>query len=429
MSNLWGRRAHGASSTRARSNSSAQSRNSSNNREGRGAHSNGGDVGGGSRARPLRGLFVGGVWHCDCQPRLPAEHFKVKKEGKNQGRWFYTCQQKHGANKGCELFLWDEDAKPREASTVLSGRRSEPSASNGIPRVGNTAQDGSGVADTNPPAQAVDATTARPKPAHPGPSTVAPASKKRSAADAFDEDEGFFDRSFSSEAATELMKLADEVEFQTPHKARNTGVYATPATTTEKKKRVLPWDREVLATPVSKGRGIQTYFEVTPSKPPVPPQQSSSSVIPGAELPARPPQWPESVDRVDEPLVVPATPQKQRSPGETIALETPATASWYKNALEDPADVSGSLTSEVLAELSSIDIPSDTLSKVRSILTKHDLKTQGVIMGRDISRRALKSKDAKIAELRYRVEMAEAEKEVMKKMPKQLQLERAESKG
>lgn len=35
----------------------------------------------------LTGLFADGIWHCDCDcnPRLPAERFQVKKESANKG--------------------------------------------------------------------------------------------------------------------------------------------------------------------------------------------------------------------------------------------------------------------------------------------------------------------------------------------------------
>lgn len=89
-----------------------------------------------------RGRFDNGIWMCDCNPRLPAEHFQVKKESPNKGKWFYTCQrgstnrpknQEHlhiplSKESGCKFFLWDEDAKPREEAAVLMGARSEPKA-------------------------------------------------------------------------------------------------------------------------------------------------------------------------------------------------------------------------------------------------------------------------------------------------------------
>jgi hypothetical protein len=110
------------------------------NRGGRGQQPRGGynsryssrgrGYGGGGRGRGApgstepKGVFADGIWHCDCKPRLPAEHFKVKKESKNKGRWFYTCQNQ--AEKSCGFFLWDEDAKLREESAVLNNSRSEP---------------------------------------------------------------------------------------------------------------------------------------------------------------------------------------------------------------------------------------------------------------------------------------------------------------
>ena len=94
---------------------------------GRGGFSRGGGNRG-SAAQP-KGLFADGAWHCNCTPRLPAERFKVKKDGKNHGRWFYVCQQ--GEGKRCNFFLWEDDAKPREEAAVLNAQRSEPVAQEG----------------------------------------------------------------------------------------------------------------------------------------------------------------------------------------------------------------------------------------------------------------------------------------------------------
>ena len=80
------------------------------------------------RSQP-KGVFADGIWHCDCIPRLPAEHYKVKKEGKNHGRWFHTCQQ--AEPNRCGFFLWDDDAKPREEAAVLTGSRTEPRVQEG----------------------------------------------------------------------------------------------------------------------------------------------------------------------------------------------------------------------------------------------------------------------------------------------------------
>lgn len=61
----------------------------------------------------------------DCNPRVPALSFAVKKEGANKGRIFYTCQKEK--NLACGFFLWRDDAVARESAAVLANSRTEPS--------------------------------------------------------------------------------------------------------------------------------------------------------------------------------------------------------------------------------------------------------------------------------------------------------------
>lgn len=69
------------------------------------------------------------------------------------------------------------------------------------------------------------------------------------------------------------------------------------------------------------------------------------------------------------------------------------------------------ITEEVMNVLQDQNLEHDTISRVRHLLNKHALKTQGIVRGRDIVRLALKSKDAKIAELQQRITTLEAERE------------------
>ncbi|KAK8083196.1 hypothetical protein PG996_001977 [Apiospora saccharicola] len=82
--------------------------------------------------QPLNGYFTKGQWHCNCQPRLPALQFQVKKKSKNHGRWFYTCQKdrskgKPGAPEHCGFFLFAEDARLREEGALFNNSNTEPS--------------------------------------------------------------------------------------------------------------------------------------------------------------------------------------------------------------------------------------------------------------------------------------------------------------
>ena len=67
---------------------------------------------------------------------------------------------------------------------------------------------------------------------------------------------------------------------------------------------------------------------------------------------------------------------------------------------------------EVFAALSDTQVPDDVLTTLRGMLSKHDLKFQGVVRGRDISRLALKANEAKIMELQAKVASLEAEREL-----------------
>ncbi|ROW14859.1 hypothetical protein VPNG_03793 [Cytospora leucostoma] len=60
------------------------------------------------------GLFEDGQWLCDCTPRQPALCLTVRKETKNKGKRFYTCQ-----DRKCDMFLWEDSAKARERDAIL----------------------------------------------------------------------------------------------------------------------------------------------------------------------------------------------------------------------------------------------------------------------------------------------------------------------
>jgi len=371
-------------------------------RGGRGG-SRGGRSGQGGGA--LKGLFADGIWQCDCAPRLPAEHFKVKKEGPNQGRWFYTCQNQEP--KRCGFFLWDEDAKPREEAAVLSASRTEPlgrRSGGGEVQEGWDAgraqraarTDGMGARDTGIGGKGMFAQvagrdaredseeTASPtpspaRPVSPPPpysllgKSLAPASSnngKRSAHQARmddEDDEEFFPWPLTGQEEQDLAKAADTASLapETPHKALKTGVYATPATTT---KRKLPWLQQA-DVPKTPAAPLATSLD-TPSK-------RAGAVTPIEE--------------------------EQTNAPPTVAAATPSPPSRFKDALINPADSASSLTTEALAILQPCTIPPDILLQLRGVLSKHDLKLQGITKGRDISRLAIKAKDAKVIELSTKI--------------------------
>jgi hypothetical protein len=385
------------------------SRGGYNNRYSSRGRGRGGGSRGGIRLTAPRGVFADGIWHCDCTPRLPAEHFKVKKENKNQGRWFYTCQNQEPQR--CGFFLWDEDAKIREEGAVLNNSRSE-SKSREVPAT----QDGwdagrsrGGMfAGVDPMAKGTDNDTTKeddesteddsPPPAYPSQRHNNTGAKRKVDTANLDgdhesDDDELLPWPLTGQEEKDLIDAADSVAPppETPRKAIKTGVYATPATTVEKK-RNLPWLQDKLGTAsVPKTPSVlashQNEYLDSPSK------QSSKTLPPIPEQP------------------YPPTPTLQANTPD-IYSKSFSNQGRYKDALANPPDGTSVLTNEVLAALSDTRVPEDVLATLRGTLSKHDLKFQGVVKGRDISRLALKAKDAKIVELQARVASLEAEREL-----------------
>lgn len=347
---------------------------------------------GGMAKTQLKGLFADGIWHCNCTPKLPAEHFKVKKEGKNQGRWFYTCQ--NAEPKRCDFFLWDEDAKPREEAAVLNNSRNEPTATPGVfdTRDGHRLGEDAFRAEQRSQSRTISSS---PQPTNSG-STIG-GSNKRKAIDLTDSDDELFPWPLTGEEEEDLARAADNVSTnmgapETPRKAQKQDAYATPATSTRK----LPWldysaEKTEPTTP-STGRTIS------------------------------PPIVGLSTEGMPTPSTVTKTPYQPTTAGTSDQTPTPAR---FKDALQDPSTLASTLADEVSSILTSAKVSLDTESarQLRSVLMQHEMRTQGVIKGREISRLGLKAKDAKIAELQARIASLEAEREVDRSVVRKLRFE------
>ncbi|KAM3415517.1 hypothetical protein BST61_g9038 [Cercospora zeina] len=294
------------------------------------------------RSPRLKGLFDK-LWYCDCTPRLPAEQFTVKKQGKNHGRRFYTCQQVQ--DKRCGFFIWSDEAQAREAHNSRNEDYSnvQEGWNAGRPRVH--------FAETpNQP-----------------PSAISHAGSKRNAHDAGlaedDYDEGW---NLTGAEEAQLAEAADESVLRTPQKPRldgpsAAGVYATPNSETKRSPRKLPWLQE--EEPVTPKKGIIDYFKKTPEK------QISLST-PG-ETPAQQQQ------------------QQRRDDSTEIEPSSPLPSSFSQRAIEREV----TLSEEVLQEIESLALPPDKMATLKRILKKHEARAEGFRKGRDISRSALKAKE------------------------------------
>ena len=271
----------------------------------------------------------------------------------------YTCQKPQ--NKRCGFFLWDDDAKPREASAVMNNSRSEPQSSDQPPR---TPSRTSSVTGYQTP---VTDSSSRfySQPAHQLPSSRNPtksSTKSQSTTGSrsqslFDEDEdGTQNLSPTSEPfdwpSSDDEDLASSVDratmpppLHTPRKAAKLDLFATPETSTKR-----------------------NFSEMsTPSTP-----------------------------RADFPI--------------TLSTETPVLCRF--RSLDDGTQNSA-FAHEVLDILSSQDVglQKDAKDAVLAACNNFALRMQGVVKGREISREAVKVREERIRQLEERVSFLEVEKE------------------
>jgi len=375
-----------------------------------------------------KGRFENGIWMCDCNPRLPAEHFQVKKETANKGRWFFTCQRSssnrtknshlhipvHHEAASCGFYLWEDDAKPRMEAAVLNGVRSEPRVlmsqeekrrqlenpqtpqkRKWSPDLDGAIMGQSGARIATPPrsptasfASAMSETLklppkrrlpwqqagldAGPLKAGPPQSNHSLASNEKpqldddpdaTASEADPNDEEFFDWPLTGEIASELTRVADEVELNTPRKARKVDAFDTPSGNNDLRN-------------TSTNNGL-----LTPGTTPAKPTNAISTVI---ALP----------DNDTTP-----TPARFRD-----ALATPGSSLTASSS-------SSTLTTSFYTLLRShgITLPASARAEFGTLTHRHEAQLAGAIKGRDIARAAVKSREETVVKLTRRVEGLEGE--------------------
>ena len=382
-----------------------------------------------------RGRFDNGIWMCDCSPRLPAEHFQVKKESANKGRWFYTCQrgstnrpknQDHlhipiSNEQGCKFFLWDEDAKPREEAAVLMGARSEPRAL---------------LSQEEKRRQALEGERAQVQ----QPSNI-----------------GKRKRSFDDEGLRTPSSVRTVVHAATPPRSPTASfASAMSETMSLPPKRTLPW---LSAGSLASSSGTTTS-QIQSSTTVEQAGSASKAAIDDAETASEASSdgetfdWPltgedtSELQRVAEQVEL-NTPRKARkldtydtanhslnrqangliTPGTTPSkpttivsseattysvTDTTPTPSRYRDALATPSSSHGtstSLTPSFLALLRdhNITIPSPALSAMTSLLRRSEVQLAGAVKGRDVARQAVKAREETVARLTERVHGLEEE--------------------
>lgn len=349
-----------------------------------------------SKAR-LKGAFKDNQWWCDCEPRLPAVRFQVKKNNKNRNKWFYTCQQER--KKQCGFFLWEDDAQVREKGALLNNSGTESAITThigpGPPPTPTLAQSSGGFAqhslgtstdiidddgseistgDELDMASLADNETRRrlfssnstPKPQTADGQQANSAKRKRGGGlfvgDSDSEDD-LVGGGLGSDDERTMVALTDSAS-QPRRKDSHLGQFATPSA-----QRMHDVSVGGLPTPVSRHTvGRNTLLLATE-------------------------------DRERE-----AKRQKMSAPPTPSVGRTPSVMSGQGDG-EDY-----DITQDVLGLLAGTSMTEGVRNGVRRALNRYALKLKGVERGRDVVRLTVKAKDLTIAQLQEQVAMLESEK-------------------
>ncbi|CAG8975006.1 hypothetical protein HYALB_00012138 [Hymenoscyphus albidus] len=368
---------------------------------------------------PLKGLFKDGAWYCNCDPRLPAQRFQVKKDNKNQGKWFYVCQ-----DRVCGLFLWEYQAVQREKTTVLSNARSE--------------KESFGVA-TN----AMNTTNATPVQAKRAGGAVTAGSRNLSSST----DDEFGASPLPHQTASAITKVLENASKppETPRKS----IKPAPFVTLSSKRK---WEDTDMSTQSTQSESDDDEFGEFPLS-----QDEIATVAKIADTPRKvakinPFETPtgKRISAADiptpssgnlgglKPKNLFGTPAVRvnggiwddNEPFVRTLFATPTTPSRFRDAVtESPNNEQTGLdvTDEVMGILKDSNLDEPTTQKLRDCLTRTSLKISGIVRGRDITRIALKNKDTKIAELQQRITKLETEKEMDKLVIKHFKSDVADS--
>ncbi|KAF2705133.1 hypothetical protein K504DRAFT_352139, partial [Pleomassaria siparia CBS 279.74] len=317
---------------------------------------------------PPKGQFLNGIWNCrtgDCNPRQPAIHFQTKKEGQNKGRWFYSCQRAQSDKSRCKFFLWDDDAKPREERALLNNSRTEPAYTN-----------------PNTPSKPYNAPQAAPPPYTP---TAAPEQSRKRNRPVSDEDDEFDCTQGEDAAWTNELDLVMAAS-ETRRKCARTEAFTTPA------RRKLPWAKD----DNQPTHGLQTP-QTERRAPPTDPFPTRFAAPGGSFL--TPSKFNEEHNEDSHQTLTPAS-----SP-----FDTPTPSRFKDVGPTGKEDVVREVFS--LLHNSNVGLSNQTQTELKNILSKYTRRSEGFRKGHELVRLSVKTKEAQIKELEYRIAILESGQE------------------
>ncbi|KAL4918817.1 hypothetical protein BDW62DRAFT_210213 [Aspergillus aurantiobrunneus] len=298
---------------------------------------------------------AGSLARRDMAMQLPRAATSV--EAADEESWFYTCQKDH--QRRCKFFLWASDAEAREKLALLSNSRNEapsPSATPQTPSSKTVSAQSTGLITPQTGSQFR-------KP----PTTASASAGAKARMMTEDTDEFEWDDSMESEMerVLESSQPLRQPEFGLP--ARK-----TPRT-------------ESITSPGKRKRSIEDIAEDARNAPITPGTPARGTGVVG---------------------------------GEGTPFLTP-TPTRYKNAIagvgESPLASSSDLAVQVsrVLEGHGVNVPVAAGEELRELFNRHEMKMEGVIRGRDISRIALRKKDEQIGKLKERIAGLQAQRDLI----------------
>jgi hypothetical protein len=269
----------------------------------------------------------------------------------------YTCQKPQP--KRCSFFLWQDDAKVREESAVLTNSRSEPEQTPHTPR----------------------------KPISNAQAPLTPQSKGH-----LRNEENTINLTDTPTGRSETLTLANQDSFKWPS---SDGAELAQAVA-----------QATMAPPFETPRKTPRTNQITS------PGKRNHSEMQGSGTSTWPTSKPSNDDDV---FATPTT--SNRSNGLLSPTPTPAQVPLQLENQSQPVanyTSNSSLATEALKILAPIPLNSTVETQLVTLLNRHDLRTQGIAKGRDITRLAVQSKNMQIAELQARISGLEAERETSK---------------
>ncbi|KAI1263058.1 hypothetical protein F5Y18DRAFT_141133 [Xylariaceae sp. FL1019] len=396
--------------------------------------------------RSNKGLLRGGVWYCNCSPRLPAVVRTVTRSGKNKGRTFYGCPVGQKEGNQCDFYLWSEDAREREKNALMTNNRTEMKSP---PKKQMTIHESisarkekrnlgavtklTKLADLQSVVKGESSTASKPVPEPASTSkssTTAGSSTLKGDSFATSSRPEQLDSDSTSSEDSDDEEDEDGVET-TPSKGKGV-VYNNPKSSTMTKasaapsagaKRKRAVEEDDLLDDLSSGAEEELIVMTDKST-----RFKDACITPSA---------PRTVD-VDNGLPTPSLTNKGKSVRRVLfqepeVTESTGTPSAKRQRLEDgssasssykPVDATpngksadsassssttlttgaeGNLTQEVMSLLANENISKNTRSAVRKILDTHMSRAKGLEQGRNAARDMVKKSEAKIAQLQSRI--------------------------